>query len=1227
MSTNQPTPPAQTDRNLLFGVLALQADLLDASQFAEACTIWSACKDRSLADLLVERGWISVQDRGDVERLLERKLKKHAGDPHASLAAALGKRTRELLAAVADPDIRKSLAGLPAGDGAGTFSTVEHTLQNRGRYTLSRVHARGGIGQVWLARDDDLGREVALKEIREDRADQESVRARFLLEARITGQLEHPGIVPVYELARPRADGDAFYTMRFVKGRTLREASRDYHRKRAAGQAGPLDLRELLSQFLAVCNAVAYAHSRGVVHRDLKGQNVVLGDFGEVIVLDWGLAKVLGKAEGEPVSLDPVGPHGETVHGQVVGTPGYMSPEQAAGRADLVSERSDVYGLGAILYEILTGEPPFAGEDTDEVIRRVLEESPAPPRALVPKTPPALETVCGKALAKHPAARYGSAAELAGEIRHYLADEPLAAYREPRLARWGRWARRHRSLVAGLAAAALVAVLSLTAATVLLSAANRREAEARRLAQEHSEQADRERARAQANFRLARAAVEEYGTKVSNDPRLKEKDLEALRKELLRSAVKFHQQFIKQRGDDPALRGDLGQAYLELARLQLHTEVPARAIEVSRQAAAIYRRLVLEYPEDGDHPLQLGLSLIALGSALDKDGQTGEARTAYARAVETLDAEVQRRGISLPLRRALIRACNHLSFLLIHRLGAEQEALAVYRKAIAVLRREGRNAAPDPSDDVAKADVYSAFGGLLVRRGQKQEGQLWCARALQTIQPLTAGGELSSRTHSLLSSVYGQIGRAHDHLSDYPRALEAFRKAVDHDLQLVAAHPAVSIYQQYLGTDYYDLGRAQIKAGQRQQGLVHLKKSLDIKQKLVARYPEVPDFTANLARSLDNLATHVPDPEQAWAYQRRAESLLRKLSARHPKVVTYQETLAQSISQRADLHAKANQSPERLAALDQGIDVLEGLVKTTDNPVNRKQLLQFYLAKTETHLLVGQPVPAAAAFRKALALEPTNSSLLYQLGTELIRKGRLDEAALGLARAVALKPEFAEAHCNLGLCLLQKGRFVEGRAALRRGHEQGIRRTDWSYPSVQWLAEADRLVLLDARLTAVLEGKAQPKGRDEQLALAYFCHQAKRWHGSAARFFAAALDGKPPLVEALKARHRYAAAQAAALAGCGRGEDASQIDPGERARWRQQAHAWLGADLRLWARQADGAGPADRAVIRKNLARWQTDPDLEGVRAESALAGLPPEERADWQKLWAAVEATVGKAR
>ncbi len=500
MSPADPAAP-DADRNLLFGVLALQADLLDPARFAEACSAWAARKDTPLADLLVERGWLTPEERSHVDFLLGRKLKKHGGDARAGLAEAAPESVRQTLAALDDPAVLQTLATLSAAGGVHGQRTVDYRPAGRDRYTLTRLHAEGGLGQVWLARDTDLGRDVALKELRAGRGGDATLAARFVEEAKITGQLEHPNIVPVYELARPDGDAGPFYTMRFIRGRTLAAAIKEYHRKRRADEAGPLELRELLGQFVAVCNAVAYAHSRGVLHRDLKPGNVVLGDYGEVIVLDWGLAKLQGAAEPRaslvPVSLGGDSGRAETMQGQVIGTPSYMPPEQAEGRLDRVDERSDVYALGAVLYETLTGEPPFDGPDTPSVLAQVVAGAPVPPGQKVKATPPALQAVCLKALAKKPADRYASAKELTQDVQRWLGDEPVTAWREPRLVQAGRWRRRHRQLLTGVTAL-LFAAVPLT----LLLAANRQTA--LRQAEESERVIREQRDRAEAGEKTAK---------------------------------------------------------------------------------------------------------------------------------------------------------------------------------------------------------------------------------------------------------------------------------------------------------------------------------------------------------------------------------------------------------------------------------------------------------------------------------------------------------------------------------------------------------------------------------------------------------------------------------------------------------------------------------------------------------------------------------------------------
>jgi len=414
--------PINTDRNLLFGVLALQADLIDSRKFIDACTLWTTRKDASLAELLVQNGWMLAADQSYVEYLVERKLQKHHGDIKASLAFAPDQVKRSL-AALGDDDIGRSLSGLPQLQIRGLAATV--VADEPPRYLLEQLHATGGLGRVWLAYDSEFGRNVALKELRPEQASNAVLRQRFLKEAQITGQLEHPGIVPVYELSSWGDEEQPFYTMRFIKGQTLTEAAQAFHEKRAKEQAEPLEFLGLLNAFVTVCNTVAYAHSRGVIHRDLKGQNVVLGDYGEVVVLDWGLAKVVTGPETETslstVDFDTRGATavGLTIHGQTLGTPAYMAPEQAAGRLDELDARTDVYGLGAMLYEILTGQPPFGGSDTQAVLKSVLSDEPAPPRSLWADVSPTLEAVCLRALAKKPADRYASAGELSQEVQQW----------------------------------------------------------------------------------------------------------------------------------------------------------------------------------------------------------------------------------------------------------------------------------------------------------------------------------------------------------------------------------------------------------------------------------------------------------------------------------------------------------------------------------------------------------------------------------------------------------------------------------------------------------------------------------------------------------------------------------------------------------------------------------------------------------------------------------------
>ncbi len=393
----------------------------------------------------------------------------------------------------------------PGGPGRD-LSTL--TSEHPGRYERKDEIGRGGMGRVVLVRDTHLGRDVALKELHPPGALEDGVSVgsatRFLREARITGQLEHPGIVPVHELGQ-RADGTIYYTMKRIRGRSLASALKE---------ATTLPERlALMRTFRDVCEAMAYAHSRGVVHRDLKPDNIMVGEFGDTLVVDWGLAKV--KGERDPAAptkrkertslLSSAGSGGETLDGAAMGTPSYMSPEQARGDVLAIDERTDVWGLGAILFEILTGRPPYVGKSALEVLARVTEEPPPRVRDVCPEAPPELAAIADRSLMRDPSSRYPGAAEIAREINAYQDGRIVSAYEYSGLDLLKRFVARNRA--ASIAAASVLVLTLLASGLVYGSFLD--EQRARGVAEGARDEAMEERAHAMASAHEAEVAVAE----------------------------------------------------------------------------------------------------------------------------------------------------------------------------------------------------------------------------------------------------------------------------------------------------------------------------------------------------------------------------------------------------------------------------------------------------------------------------------------------------------------------------------------------------------------------------------------------------------------------------------------------------------------------------------------------------------------------------------------------
>ena len=431
----------------------------------------------------------------------------NVAEPGATLPSPAGRTAASgAMSGGISGDLSHDTSPISVSAGPGVSVSAPQTSGTMvGRFALKGLHASGGLGEVFTARDTELNREVAVKRIKSRYADDPGSRRRFLTEAELTARLDHPGVVPVFGLVND-ARGRPVYAMRFIRGETLKDEIDRYHGPTAAGRAlgaektekvekaepkpaepgadpvpasgeketpRTVAFRNLLSRFVYVCKAIAYAHDKGIIHRDIKPANVMVGKFGEVLVVDWGLAKSLSdgpdfdrimRATAEagfrhdPEATDL--PSHMTMAGTAVGTPSYMPPEQAAGEIDKVGPRADVYSLGATLFAILTGRAPFVGKSAVETLNQVRRGAFEPPAAVNADCPKPLDAICRKAMALNQNDRYATALDLATDVERWLSDEPVSAYRDPLTARLARWARRHPARIATGASLLLAGVLA-----------------------------------------------------------------------------------------------------------------------------------------------------------------------------------------------------------------------------------------------------------------------------------------------------------------------------------------------------------------------------------------------------------------------------------------------------------------------------------------------------------------------------------------------------------------------------------------------------------------------------------------------------------------------------------------------------------------------------------------------------------------------------------------------
>jgi serine/threonine-protein kinase len=850
------------------------------------------------------------------------------------------------------------------------------------RYQPLRYHAQGGLGVVFVARDTEVGRDVALKRIQERRKHLTRDRERFPREAEITGRLEHPGIVPVYSVGRDTT-GQPYYTMRLVQGRTLAEAIEVFHqgegRTRAAAR-NTHGLRALLTRFVTMCQTVGYAHSRGVIHRDLKPSNVLLGGYGETLVIDWGLARPFradGAAPADEAAAPPSGGDNQSTQaGQAVGTPAYMSPEQARGDWARVGLASDVFSLGATLYHLLTGRPPYVGAAGLDDARA---GKFARPRKVSLAIPPALEATCLKAMAARPGDRYPAALELAADVQRWLDDEPVRAYREPWPQRLGRWGRRNRTLVAAAVVVLAAGVVGLSLGLWAVGHEQARTAEALKKAEDNlgralaaEGDAKRNLGSAEANLKLARQAIDECFNIAKTDPLFQEPRMERAKKLLLEKTLPFYRNFRAQRPDDPALPNEEAEQWFRVGYIEFTLARTDEARHAYEQARDLLVRLVKARPETFWYQHNLALVHNDMGYLLERVGRRAEAFQEYQQA-QALQAKLVKAYPQVAEYQRTLAATHTNRGNVLLALGKAEEAAQAYEQSHH-LHAKLVQAHPDvPEYQNALARTHNNRGWLLASRGRRaealreyQQGQDLQAKLVKAHPEVPEYQNALAVTHTNRGNLLLTLGRGRD-------ALQAHQQAHDLRAKLVKEHPELPTYQNDLAVTHNNRGFVLAGLGRREEALKEYQLAGELQAKLVRAHPGLPRYQNDLAvthNNRGNLLAGLGRAREALQAYQQARDLQSALLRAHPDVPRYQNALARTHNNRGLLLDGLGRREEALKEYQLADELQAKLVKAhPDVPEYRNDLARTHNNRGNLLTGLGRAREALQAYQQAHALQ------------------------------------------------------------------------------------------------------------------------------------------------------------------------------------------------------------------------------------------------------------------
>jgi serine/threonine-protein kinase len=948
----------------------------------------------------------------------------------------------------------------------GGTSLVSDNAPHRSiRYHVLRDHAEGGLGKVSVATDVELNREVAFKEIKPRYAHDPYCRQRFASEAEITGNLEHPGIVPVYGFGE-LADGRMYYAMRFVRGSSLKDHIRDFHALVEPNKFQTEAFRKLLGHFAAMCYAVAYANSRKVLHRDLKPANVMLGEYGETLVVDWGLAKPVEgddsttSTSSKPPRIIPRSGSVATQAGSVVGIAGYMSPEQAQGEIDSLGVASDVFSLGATLYHLLVGSAPFVGESA---IERTKGAEVVPPRQQLPCIPKPLQAICLRAMKPLPGDRYPSAKALAADVERWLNDLAVEAYRESYVELLGRWTRKHFQQVMTVGGLLVLLVAVSTVAAFLV-----RQSEQRAVTYKHEavQRAGQTRQVVDVFLGATSSLLEYYPS--AQQARIK----------LLERAARDYEALATGRSSDPELEVERGRVLLALGRIRLRLNDSEQAATAFTHAESVFAKVVETDTRVVSAQTGLADTWISLASVRWESGLSKEPLELLQRAIEKLESLKgdQADGDSA---KHLVTDSLGIAYMnqgeLLETVGESDNAQRSLAKAKSIFKTLVTNNPGEPRYRDRLATVHRLYGRNALGIGDLQAATQRFDEALQVLNELVTQTPGEPVYVESLAGALVESADLHRRLGRYENQRLAYETANSLYDELLAALPDSPVIEEARAMTLVDLGRAEhlqchcqraiarlqesiatfeaveerdvwqweqlaaaqdflgqvlVDAGTSQAAKDHFQKAMAIFEALVVGGEETAAPVLRLRHAVcqRNIAALLATTDRDPAALQHIEASLqtvRQLAAEFPQHPNYRAELAITLAKAAAILNAVD--PSELAAKhrEEAIETWRTVLQRSPEPDYYFQAARFLVTISTTEK--AEALQAVEWASEAVRAVPDNALYLTTLGAAQLRH---DDAELALQSLARVPIEFGEAGFWRSMAWIEQDRVEEARQAL-----------------------------------------------------------------------------------------------------------------------------------------------------------------------------------------------------